>query len=92
MNLYRQTFCCKSLIIFLVIFCENSISGQNLTPKIIGGFNVSVIDGFKHQVSLRDESHERALFGSGHICGGSLIDSDIVCLNFSEIIQRFSKI
>ena len=78
MNLYSQKFCCKSLIIFLLIFCGNLISGQNLTPKIIGGFNVSAIDGFKHQVSLRDASHEKSMFGSGHICGGSLINYDTV--------------
>ena len=75
MNLYRQT----SLIIFITIYCGYSISAQNLIPKIIGGFNVSAIDGFKHQVSLRDASHESSMFGSGHICGGSLIDYDTVC-------------
>lgn len=75
MNLYNQ----KSLIIFITIYCVYSISAQSLTPKIIGGFNVSEIDGFKHQVSLRDASHESSIFGSGHICGGSLISEDTVC-------------
>ncbi|XP_037919468.1 trypsin-1-like isoform X1 [Hermetia illucens] len=44
---------------------------NNLTPKIIGGTNAHN-DDTKYQVSIRLRAAER-IFGSGHICGGSLI-------------------
>lgn len=73
----RLKFIASNLIVILVIFADNQ-KAQRISPKIIGGYNVSTIDGFKHQVSIRDASHEKSLFGSGHICGGSLIDYDTV--------------
>ncbi|KXJ67979.1 hypothetical protein RP20_CCG006929 [Aedes albopictus] len=41
--------------------------------KIIGGFPAELSSTY-HQVSIRRKSVDLALFGSGHICGGSLIN------------------
>ena len=65
------------LILSLTYSGQSSLL-QPLTPKIVGGFKVSSINDFKHQVSIRDASHESSRFGSGHFCGGSLIDYDTV--------------
>lgn len=77
-----------SLLIIIVIILPRTTCAQIITPRIIGGFNVTSHEGFKHQVSIRDASYENYKFGSGHICGGSLIDYDTVIITknfFSSI-------
>jgi secreted trypsin-like serine protease len=49
-----------------------AVECQEATPRIVGGFNVTSMQGFRHQVSIRQVSYDRT-FGNGHICGGSLI-------------------
>ena len=73
----------KQVQVFLLSLAALS-HAQILTPRIIGGYNVSSIEGFEHQVSIRDASYESSNFGSGHICGGTLIDYDKVCLRRNE--------
>lgn len=61
---------------FLLVFASFSFSyvrSQSVGPRIVGGYNVTSMNGFKHQVSLRSISADRT-FGGGHLCGGSLID------------------
>lgn len=45
-----------------------------IEPKIVGGVNVTSINGFRHQVSVRAKSIDRQSYGKGHLCGGSLIN------------------
>ncbi len=68
----------KFLQILLLIASSCYVMCKDSSPKIVGGFNVTSLHGFKHQVSIRDLSHEFSSFGSGHLCGGSLIDYDTV--------------
>lgn len=68
----------KFLQYFWIIFSSHHVLCENYSPKIVGGFNVTSFNGFKHQVSIRDASHESSQFGTGHLCGGSLIDYDTV--------------
>jgi hypothetical protein len=49
-----------------------AVECQDATPRIVGGFNVTSMQGFRHQVSIRQVSYDRT-FGNGHVCGGSLI-------------------
>lgn len=44
-------------------------------PKIVGGFVVNSTYGVQHQVSVRYAFEDRYKFGSGHVCGGSLISN-----------------
>lgn len=46
-----------------------------IQPKIIGGSEVTSLKDFKFIASIRSAKSERQGFGSGHICGGSLIAS-----------------
>lgn len=55
----------------------SSQSSQGVEPKIVGGFDVTGVNGFKHQVSIRIIMAD-TFFGNGHNCGGSLIDSRTV--------------
>lgn len=64
---------------FLLIFSLIHFAlSESYSPRIVGGFNVTSFNGFTHQVSIRDAAHESSRFGSGHLCGGSLIDYDTV--------------
>lgn len=74
----KTTVMSNFLQYFLLIASSHHVLSENYTPKIVGGFNVTSFQGFKHQVSIRDASHESSRFGSGHLCGGSLIDYDTV--------------
>lgn len=68
----------KFIQYFLLIISSHHVLSENYSAKVVGGFNVTSFNGFKHQVSIRDASHESSRFGSGHLCGGSLIDYDTV--------------
>ncbi|XP_073831833.1 transmembrane protease serine 9 [Musca autumnalis] len=52
-----------------------SINEQD--PRIINGTEAS-LDRTKHQVSIRRRLNDGYFFGTGHICGGSLISEDVV--------------
>jgi hypothetical protein len=79
-------------LVFLIICCVSHHElSESYTPKIVGGFNVTSFQGFRHQVSIRDASHESSRFGSGHLCGGSLIDYDTVRRNFFLSISEKKK-
>lgn len=77
----------KNFILLIISCLSRHVLSESYSPRIVGGFNVTSFFGFKHQVSLRDASHESNRFGSGHLCGGSLIDYDTVNL-FIEIFKR----
>jgi trypsin len=64
-------------IVFLIFIFTINLSYQ-LDPKIVNGFNITSINGFEYQVSLRGAVRDKESFGSGHICGGSLIDYGLV--------------
>jgi Trypsin len=65
-------FLAKLLFTSAILLSHQGVKCQEVEPRIVGGFNVSSINGFRHQVSIRKVSSER-IFGNGHICGGSLI-------------------
>lgn len=52
---------------------ESSSNG----PRIVGGFKASE-SATRHQVSIRRKTTDQASFGSGHFCGGSLINNHTV--------------
>jgi secreted trypsin-like serine protease len=58
-----------SFLIFVNIF---HVKVQEVKPRIVGGFNVTSMEAFNHQVSIREFFVDR-IYGYGHICGGSLI-------------------
>lgn len=60
------------VVVSLILLSFQVVQGQELQSRIVGGFNVTSLDGFKHQVSIRLASADRT-FGNGHRCGGSLI-------------------
>lgn len=49
-----------------------------IQPKIVGGTKVTSPSKYNFVVSIREVVAERRRFGSGHICGGSLIAPDKV--------------
>lgn len=67
----RGTFTSKGLFVSSVLCLLHLAHCQE--PRIVNGYNVTSINGFKHQVSLREASRDRSRFGNGHRCGGSLI-------------------
>jgi secreted trypsin-like serine protease len=72
----------KNLLI-LLLFTSASLLTVNCQdtrtePRIVGGFNVTSMDGFKHQVSIRIKFDEQRRYGNGHRCGGSLISNRTV--------------
>jgi trypsin len=66
--------------IFLCFMLANQTLSQfeELKPRIVGGFNVTSWNGFKHQVSIRTIPSDKVRFGNGHRCGGSLINQNTV--------------
>ncbi|XP_001656898.2 trypsin eta [Aedes aegypti] len=62
----------------LLLFAASSVAASvDNDMKIIGGFPAQQ-NSTRHQVSIRQKSVDLALFGSGHICGGSLINDRTV--------------
>lgn len=53
-------FVCTSAILLVV----GGVEGQGVEPRIVGGYNVTSMNGFKHQVSIRLASGDRT-FGAG---------------------------
>ncbi|XP_055585932.1 trypsin alpha-3-like [Uranotaenia lowii] len=49
-------------------------TGGSIEPRIVGGFLADARDT-RHQVSIRVRSIDENRFGSGHSCGGSLINN-----------------
>jgi trypsin len=64
-------------IVFLILTLTINVSYQ-LEPRIVNGFNITSMKGYEYQVSLRGAVRDQQMFGSGHVCGGSLIDYDLV--------------
>lgn len=62
---------CKKLYIFELLTGASEQPDETLQPRIINGTEARVEDT-KHLVSIRLKKYDRN-FGSGHICGGSLI-------------------
>lgn len=58
----------------MVLSVVFQLGAAQIEPKIVGGVNVTSMNGFQHQVSLRAKSTDLRQFGSGHLCGGSLIN------------------
>uniref|UniRef100_A0A1Q3FPY5 Acrosin n=1 Tax=Culex tarsalis TaxID=7177 RepID=A0A1Q3FPY5_CULTA len=50
---------------------------QDTESRIVGGYS-ALEASTRHQVSIRRRSSDEAVFGTGHICGGSLIDNRTV--------------
>jgi secreted trypsin-like serine protease len=67
----------KLLSTFLFLFLTTFAFSKHVSVDlgIIGGFNVTSMDGFKHQVSIRIKTDDRRRYGNGHRCGGSLISN-----------------
>lgn len=65
-----------SKLLLLVAVSSVAASVDN-DVKIIGGFPAQQ-SSTRHQVSIRQKSVDLALFGSGHFCGGSLINDRTV--------------
>lgn len=65
------------LLISLLITVVSIATANDNEVKIVGGFPALQTSTF-HQVSIRRKSNDLALFGSGHICGGSLINNRTV--------------
>ncbi|XP_061393263.1 transmembrane protease serine 9-like [Musca vetustissima] len=51
--------------------------GRPQDPRIING-TVATLANTKHQVSIRRRLNDGYFFGTGHICGGSLISENVV--------------
>lgn len=64
-------------LLIVVSFVFVAVTADTNDVKIIGGFPAK-LDSTYHQVSIRRKSVDLALFGSGHICGGSLINDRTV--------------
>jgi secreted trypsin-like serine protease len=64
----------KTVLLVFLSFC--GVECQ-ISPRIVGGFNVTSMEGFKHQVSIRSISRD-GTYGNGHLCGGSLINYNTV--------------
>ncbi|XP_058444408.1 trypsin-like [Malaya genurostris] len=53
------------------------IEPSNSDPRIVGGFP-ALANSTSHQVSIRSKTNDLVSFGSGHFCGGSLINNRTV--------------
>ncbi|XP_065086090.1 trypsin beta-like [Ochlerotatus camptorhynchus] len=62
----------SAALTFSLMVVMSTVGADDL--KIIGGFP-AIQASTRHQVSIRRKSNDLASFGSGHICGGSLINS-----------------
>ncbi|XP_054729720.1 trypsin eta-like [Anastrepha obliqua] len=81
-------WCLKSELLFIatlgaLLFVHSATGAQDLDGdkqlggRIING-TLATLNGTKHQVSIRRRVSDRFYFGSGHICGGSLIEPNVV--------------
>lgn len=64
-------------VLLLLIEVAFSGDGSDSDLRIVGGFPASALST-KHQVSIRRKSNDIASFGSGHTCGGSLINNHTI--------------
>jgi hypothetical protein len=60
----------KCALDFIDFILASLISGES---RIVGGFS-ALQNHTKHQVSIRLKKFDEQVFGTGHICGGSLIN------------------
>lgn len=67
-------------VVVLVAFSSSLPTGEGYDGsdlRIIGGFE-ALQQATMHQVSIRRKTNDQASFGSGHFCGGSLINNRTV--------------
>lgn len=68
----------KFIFLSVFSFILKQATSQEVEPRIVGGYNVTSMSGFKHQASIRTIQEDRVRFGNGHRCGGSLIKPNCV--------------
>lgn len=76
--MYQAVKVASWLLALVAIVVASPLDVQNDSEsRIVGGFP-ALAASTRHQVSIRHRSTDEARFGSGHFCGGSLINNQTV--------------
>uniref|UniRef100_A0A8D8HVD1 Trypsin eta n=1 Tax=Culex pipiens TaxID=7175 RepID=A0A8D8HVD1_CULPI len=72
--MYRTVACFLALVALAV---ASPLDVDTMESRIVGGFP-ALAASTRHQVSIRHRSTDEGRFGSGHFCGGSLVNNRTV--------------